>query len=507
MKPKNPSRTLTQLAALTVGAALVTAALAAGLRSSPSQPAGSADRPPLRLVVDETPPVRLDTPTTGFAGVVRRVTPSVVQVTVQKSVRDVAWESSGRPEGDLFERFFGLRPDRGTARDRPAPRQQGAGSGVIISEDGYILTNNHVVDGAEEVLVRLNDERELSATVVGRDPKTDLAVIRVAATDLPTLPLADSDQVEVGDVVLAVGNPFGLGQTVTLGIVSATGRGNLGLDYEDFIQTDAAINPGNSGGALVDSQGRLIGINTAILSRTGGNNGIGFAVPTNLARHVLEDLVRDGHVRRGFLGVMIQDLTPALAKKFGLDEDRGVLIAEVSAGTPAAKAGLREGDVVTEYDGKSVRHQRQFRLLVAQTEPGSQVTVKVLRDGKAVNLTVTPQEVPGSRSVAQGGAADDRAAETLQGVAVQDLDDQARERLGVPAGVEGALIAQVQPGSAAQRAGLRPGDLITEINREPVADATTAVRLTERPEDRVTLLRVWREGVHRYVVVDETERG
>lgn len=507
MKPKHPSRTLTQLAALTVGAALVTAALAAGLRSSPSQAVGSTDRPPLRLVVDETPPVRLDTPTTSFAGVVRQVTPSVVQVTVQKPVRDVAWEGSGQPGSDLFERFFGLRPDRGSERARPTPRQQGAGSGVIISEDGYILTNNHVVDGAEEVLVRLNDERELPAKVVGRDPKTDLAVIRVAATGLPTLPLADSDQVEVGDVVLAVGNPFGLGQTVTLGIVSATGRGNLGLDYEDFIQTDAAINPGNSGGALVDTQGRLIGINTAILSRTGGNNGIGFAVPTNLARHVLEDLVRDGQVRRGFLGVMIQDLTPALAKKFELGEDRGVLIAEVSAGTPAAKAGLREGDVVTEYDGKAVRHQRQFRLLVAQTEPGSEVAVKVLRDGKPVTLTVTPQEVPGSRSVARGGAGGDRAAETLQGVAVQDLDDRSRERLGVPAGVEGALIAQVQPGSAAQRAGLRPGDLITEINREPVADATTAVRLTERPEDRVTLLRVWREGAHRYVVVDESERG
>ncbi|MCZ7637183.1 MAG: trypsin-like peptidase domain-containing protein [Verrucomicrobia bacterium] len=195
----------------------------------------------------------------------RKVTPSVVQVTVQKPARDVAWEGSGGSGSDLFERFFGLRPDRGTERARPAPRQQGAGSGVIVSEDGYILTNNHVVEGAEEVLVRLNDERELPAKVVGRDPKTDLAVIRVAATGLPTLPIADSDQVEVGDVVLAVGNPFGLGQTVTLGIVSATGRGNLGLDYEDFIQTDAAINPGNSGGALVDSQGRLIGINTAIL--------------------------------------------------------------------------------------------------------------------------------------------------------------------------------------------------------------------------------------------------
>jgi serine protease Do len=507
MKPRTPSRTLTQIAALTVGAALVTAALAAGLRSGPTQPLRSGERPPLRLVVDQTPPVRLDSPTTSFAGVVRKVTPSVVQVTVQKPMRDVAWDWSGRPGSDPFERFFGPRPDRGAERARPAPRQEGAGSGVIVSEDGYILTNHHVVDGAEEVRVRLDDERELPAKVVGRDPKTDLAVIQVTATGLPTLPLADSDQVEVGDVVLAVGNPFGLGQTVTLGIVSATGRGNLGLDYEDFIQTDAAINPGNSGGALVDSQGRLIGINTAILSRTGGNNGIGFAVPTNLARHVLEDLVRDGQVRRGFLGVMIQDLTPALAQKFGLSEDRGVLIAEVSAGTPAAEAGLRDGDVVTEYDGKTVRHQRQFRLLVAQTEPGRQVSVKVLREGQPVTLEVSPQEVPGSRPVAQRGSRGDQATETLQGVAVQNLDDRTRERLGAPAGVEGALIAQVEPGSAAQRAGLRPGDLITAINRQPVPDAQTAVRLTERPEDRVTLLRIWRDGSHRYVVVDETERG
>ena len=248
---------------------------------------------------------------------------------------------------------------------------------MVITKDGYILTNNHVVDGAKEVKVTLTDGREFTAKVIGRDPKTDIAVVKIDADNLPVVPLADSSKVKVGDVVLAVGNPFGVGQTVTEGIVSAKNRGNVGIeDYEDFIQTDAAINPGNSGGALVDIDGRLIGINTAILSDSGGSQGVGFAVPSDLARTVMESLVKDGHVTRGYLGVMIQNVTPALAQEFNLKETTGALIGDVVANGPADQAGFKEGDVVTEFNGQKITDSRQLQLTVAETSPGSKVTVE-----------------------------------------------------------------------------------------------------------------------------------
>ena len=260
--------------------------------------------------------------------------------------------------------------------------EHGVGSGVIITKDGYILTNNHVVDGANEVKVTLTDGREFTAKVIGRDPKTDVAVVKIDADNLPVVPMADSDNVKVGDVVLAVGNPFGVGQTVTEGIVSAKNRGNMGIeDYEDFIQTDAAINPGNSGGALVDIDGRLIGINTAILSRSGGNQGVGFAVPSNLARTVMESLIQNGHVTRGYLGVMIQNVTPALAQEFNLKETTGALIGDVVPGGPADKAGFKDGDVVTKFNGQKITDSRQLQLVVAETKPGSKVPVEILRNG------------------------------------------------------------------------------------------------------------------------------
>jgi serine protease Do len=304
---------------------------------------------------------------------------------------------------DLMRRFFGaptLGPRRGfNLPPLNMPPQQGIGSGVIVPQDGYILTNNHVIDNADEVRVVMNDGREYTAKVVGRDPKSDVAVIKIEGKDdLPTVPLADSEKVEVGDVVLAVGNPFGIGQTVTKGIVSATGRGGaVGLDYEDFIQTDAAINPGNSGGALVDVDGRLIGINTAILSRSGGNQGIGFAIPVNLAHDVMESLVTDGVVTRGFLGVMIQDLTPALAEQFNVEEGtRGAVVGDVTPKSPADKAGLKSGDVIVDFNGKKVRDSRHLKLEVARTKPGESVPLKVIRDGKTKELTVTVKELPGT---------------------------------------------------------------------------------------------------------------
>jgi serine protease Do len=392
---------------------------------------------------------------------------------------------------------------------RGMPRQHGIGSGVIVTKDGYILTNNHVVENADEVRVGLQDGREFTAKVVGRDPKSEVAVIKIDANDLPTIPLADSDNVEVGDVVLAVGNPFGIGQTVTTGIVSATGRGGtLGLDYEDFIQTDAAINPGNSGGALVDLEGRLVGINTAILSRSGGNMGIGFAIPTNLAKDVMESLIEHGKVTRGYLGVMIQDLTPTLAEQFDLKAGtKGALIGDVTANSPAQIAGLKSGDVILEFDGKAVNNSRQLKLQVARTEPGHTVPVKVLRNGKEQVLEVKVKELPGSEQLARSGATPSDEG-TLKGVTVSDLDPNTRQQFQVPASMKGGVvITDVEPDSAAAEAGLRPGDVILEINRQTVKSADQAVQLSENSKDNRTLLRVWRDGGSRFVVVDETKQG
>jgi len=433
----------------------------------------------------------------------------VVKVFTTTKMHNTAF--NGAPDGmdDLLRRFFGDQPQgRTPRREFGVPRQQGIGSGVIATKDGYILTNNHVVDGADEVKVALQDGREFTAKVIGRDPKTDVAVIKVDAKDLPAITLADSDKVEVGDVVLAVGNPFGIGQTVTTGIVSATGRGGaIGLDYEDFIQTDAAINPGNSGGALIDAQGRLIGINTAILSRTGGNQGIGFAIPVNLARDVMTSLVKDGHVTRGYLGVMIQDVNPALAKEFKLKESQGALVSDVTPKSPAEKAGFKSGDLILEFNGKKVSDSRHLKLEVARTQPGESVPVKILRDGDDKTLDVTVKELPGNEHLAKNDNGHDEDTGTLNGVAVGDLDSGARQQFDLPNTVKGVVVTEVDPSSAAAEAGLKPGDVIQEINRKPVKTAQEAVQLTEKATDKTTLLRIWRDGGSRFVVVDESKAG
>jgi len=305
-------------------------------------------------VVNDRPIARDGKFTSSFSPIVKKVTPSVVKVVTTTKVKQAAFQDMPGFDNPFFRRFFGDQFDQPGRRPRmEMPPQHGVGSGVIVTKDGYILTNNHVVDGADEVKITLQDGREFTAKVIGKDPKTDVAVVKVDAKELPAVEVADSDKIEVGDVVLAVGNPFGIGQTVTMGMVSAMSRATLGLDYEDFIQTDAAINPGNSGGALVDAEGRLIGINTAILSRSGGNQGIGFAIPTNLARDVMDSLVTDGKVTRGYLGVMIQDVTPALAREFKLKEQKGALIGDVVPKGPAEKSGLKSGDVVLEFNGKA----------------------------------------------------------------------------------------------------------------------------------------------------------
>jgi len=292
---------------------------------------------------------------------------------------------------------------------------------------------------------------------------------------------------------------------VTMGMVSAKGRANMGLDYEDFIQTDAAINPGNSGGALVDGEGRLIGINTAILSRTGGNQGIGFAIPTNLAKYVMESFAKDGRVARGYLGVIIQDLTPALASKFGLDNRTGALIGDVASRSPAERAGIKEGDVITEFNGKEVKDSRQLRLMVSQTKPGTEVPFKIVRDGSRKTIKVTLKELPDSAPLARADSSKPQDEGTLNGVTVSDLDTQTRRQLELPADLQGALVTDVEPYSPAADAGLRRGDVILEINRERVRNADDAVRMTEQAKDKTTLLRVWREGNRHYLVVDESQ--
>jgi serine protease Do len=405
----------------------------------------------------------------------------------------------------MFRQFFGPGPGIQT------PPQSGLGSGVIISTDGYIVTNNHVIQGADEVLVSFDDGRELKAKVVGRDPQTDIAVVKVEAKELPAVTFADSSRIEVGDRVLAIGNPFGIGETVTTGIVSAKGRrAGLGLDYEDFVQTDAAINPGNSGGALIDIDGRLIGINTAILSRSGGFQGVGLAVPSNLVSQVVDGLVRNGKVVRGFLGVGAQDVTPTLAESLGLKDRRGALVADVQPGSPAAKAGLRNGDVITQVNGEPVEDANRLTFKVGAIPPGVKVELEVIRDGESRTIKATTAERTAAalRGDSSGGpeALANNDDGVLSGVTVDDLKPQVRNQLNLPARLKGALITDVDPASAAAKSGLRPGDVILEINRQPVNSAREAVELSAKADGKKTLLRLFSRGTTLFVVVDETAK-
>jgi serine protease Do len=499
-----------RIAALALGGAVVLAGSALAFTQKEKAESKSVPNVP----VDERPIARDAAGHNSFAPLVKKITPAVVKVFTTTRVHNTSYNLDGNsPMDDMLRRFFGDEFGGMPRQERrnfnmPMPRQTGVGSGVIVTKDGYILTNNHVVDGADEVKVVMTDGREFVAKVIGRDPKSDVAVIKIDAKDLPVVTIADSDKVEVGDVVLAVGNPFGIGQTVTTGIVSATGRsGAVGLDYEDFIQTDAAINPGNSGGALVDAEGRLIGINTAILSRTGANNGIGFAIPSNLARDVMGSLIKDGKVTRGFFGVMIQDVTPALAREFKLKEANGALVGDVTAKSPAEKAGIQSGDIIEEFNGKKVTDSHHLKLEVARIAPGTKVPVTVLRDGSAKHLEVTIRELPGTEALAKNDAKKDSDEGTLNGVTVSDIDSQARQQFDLPGHVKGVVVTEVAPDSAAAEAGLKPGDVIQEINRKPVKTAEEAVKLTENPSDKTSLLRVWSKGGSRWIVVDESKAG
>ena len=415
-------------------------------------------------------PVAVAPPGNGFTDVAKHVTPTVVNITTVMTEKVSEGFSAPDELRDRMEEFFG-KPfgprGRGPSDHfgNQGPRR-GQGSGVIISSDGYILTNNHVIAKAREVSVTLPDKREFKGKIVGTDPKTDLAVVKVNAQDLPAVPWGDASQLQVGEYVLAVGNPFGLNSTVTLGIVSAVGRGHMGItQYEDFIQTDAAINPGNSGGALVNTKGELVGINTAIFSQTGGYQGVGFAVSTTMARPIYESLVSTGKVVRGYLGIGIQDLNQDLAKSFNIKDSKGALISDVKEDGPAGQAGLKQGNVIIEYHGTPVKEGVDLQRLVTRTSVGTTVPLKVIRDGHEHEMTVRIGEQPDETKVAKVERSEMDSA--LSGLAVEDLDQATSKELGLN-GKRGVVVTRVAPESGAEQAGLMAGDVIREINRQPI---------------------------------------
>ncbi|MEI9813392.1 MAG: DegQ family serine endoprotease [Acidobacteriota bacterium] len=429
---------------------------------------------------------------TGFGAVVKRVQPAVVSVHSTTNAKPQSQSRRGNPninpnmpDGfDLRDFFGGQFP--GGAPDVPQGRREGLGSGVIVSPDGYIVTNHHVVDGADKVEVSLNDGRDFTAKVVGKDDKSDVAVLKIDATNLPNVMFGNSDSVEVGDIVLALGNPFGIGQTVTMGIVGATHRNTTERieEYEDFIQTDAAINPGNSGGPLVNLKGELIGINTAILSRSGGNQGVGFAIPAKTAHNVMDQLVKHGKVSRGMLGVMIQPVTPAIAKQFGFSGSRGALVGDVTSGSPAEKAGLKAGDIITEINGSGVADYADLRVKVASMAPNTSAKLKVFRDGAAKDFTV----VLGS-TASEERASSDAGSSNSDGPKLGIGVEPAGKRLG-KTGQTGLVITSVEPGSAADEAGLRQGDVILEVNRKPVNEAADLQKAVAASKNESLLLYV-----------------
>jgi serine protease Do len=456
----HPYRTIVSV----IGIALVSGTLIWGSHSLTASYASNAPSP-------MTMPVAVAPPVNGFAEVAKQVTPAVVNITTVMTEKVTDGFSVPDELRDRMEEFFGksFGPHERGPFDPSEPRgpRRGQGSGVIISADGYILTNNHVIAQAREVNVMLPDKREFTGKIVGSDPKTDLAVVKVNVQDLPTVHWGDASTLQVGEYVLAVGNPFGLHSTVTLGIVSAVGRGQMGItQYEDFIQTDAAINPGNSGGALVNTKGELVGINTAIFSQSGGYQGVGFAVSTTMAKPIYESLVKTGKVVRGYLGIGLQDLNQDLAKSFSIKDTKGALISDVKEDSPAEQAGLKQGDVIIEYQGTPVDEGVALQRLVTRTPVGSKVPVKVIRDGRERELTVRIGEQPEQKTVAKVDVGENNYA--LAGVAVKDLDQNTARESGFRGKPQGVVVTRVEPDSGAEKAGLVSGDVIREINRQPV---------------------------------------
>ncbi len=450
-----------------------------------------------------------------FSGAAKTAMPAVVSIKVEKSV-EMGPMTSGTPYGyndpfglfndDLLKKFFGdrLPPQQQQQQQRQAPRkfyERGQGSGFIISKDGYILTNNHVVGDVDKITVELQDGRKFeNARLIGTDPDSEVALIKIEGNNFPVLPMGNSDKIEIGDWVIAIGNPFGLSETVTVGVISAVGRSNVHIAaYEDFIQTDAAINPGNSGGPLIDLDGKVIGINTAIFSQSGGYMGIGFAIPINMARNIEQQLKSHGKVSRGYLGIYGQDITPEMAKLLQLKSSQGVIVASIEKDSPAEKAGLKSHDVLLEMSGKKIESYDSFRNKVAMLKPDSRITFLLSRDGKTTEITVTLAERP--TEVAQGNQPKGRQqSQEALGIEVQSLTKDLAERFGYALG-QGVIVTRVVPGSPAADAGVQPGDLIQSVNRESVSSADDFEKAVASTKDNKILLLIKRGEYSQFIIV------
>ncbi|HEU5334485.1 MAG TPA: DegQ family serine endoprotease [Terriglobales bacterium] len=433
----------------------------------------------------------------GFAAVVKNVLPAVVNISSSRLVKPQQNQLNPFLNNPFFQQFFG-----GQAPQARPQREEALGSGIVVTHDGYILTNNHVVAKGTDIKVFLPNKQQYPAKVVGTDPKTDVAVLKIQASNLPTVTFGDSSKIQIGDYALAIGDPFGIGETVTMGIISATARSQLGIEnYEDFIQTDAAINPGNSGGALINARGEVIGINTAILSGgSGGNQGIGFAIPINLARYIMDQILKYGKVTRGWMGVVIQDVTAPVAKAFGVEANHGAIVSDVEPNSPAAEAGLKRGDVITELNGQPVTGSNDLKLKIGEMRPGTTVHLKAVRDGKPQDVTMKLGEEPKSGQQTAGVPGQQQPG-LMQGVDVQDLSPDILQQLGLPSNTRGVVVVDVAQGSPAEMAGLRRGDVIQQVNRHPVNSVSQYEREIRMAGNQSVVLLVNRGGTTAFVVV------
>jgi Do/DeqQ family serine protease len=451
-----------------------------------------------------------------YADVVSVAAPAVVTIRTEGKARmsQTAFgddEQQGQDPDDLMRRFFGDQFGNGNGQRRGrrgpgaenAPRQRALGSGVIVSKDGYILTNFHVVDGADDIKVDLTDDRTVSAKVIGTDKASDLALLKVTAGDLHPIAIGDSNAARVGDVVLAIGNPMGIGETVTMGIISAKGRSTGVGDgsYEDFLQTDAPINHGNSGGALVNMKGELVGINSQILSSNDGNIGIGFAIPANMAKHVMDELRTNGKVTRAQLGVTVQGISPDMAESLGLKQTTGAIVSSVSSGSAAERAGVKRGDIVESFNGQPVHDMNSLRNRVAETNPGSTVDLSVLRDGSEKHLSVKLDEASADKSARSDDGGADSHDSTSLGVSVAPLTPELASQLRAAKSVKGLVIENVNPNGRAASAGLQSGDIIEEVNRQAVSSADDLKTALKKSADRPTLMLIHRQGSDIFVTV------
>jgi serine protease Do len=474
-----------------------------------SSPRSGASRPALASStqgLDGSDINNLEQLNKAYERIAQAVTPGIVNI---KTTAVVKVSQSPFMMDPFFRQFFGDQtPGFGIPRNQV---EHALGSGIIVSPDGYILTNNHVIAKASDIEVLLSDKRTFKGKVVGADPQTDIAVVKIDGGGLPTVPIGDSSALQVGDTVMAFGNPFGLNFTVTRGTVSALGRSQLGIEgrnsgggFENFIQTDAAINPGNSGGALVNVRGQVIGVNTAILSGNSGPGGegsfmgVGFAIPSNMAKHVMEDLVKTGKVSRGYLGATVGVVTQDLAQEFKIPDTAGAMVEDVAPGGPAEKAGLKAGDVVRKFNGHSVDDQTSLTGMVAESSPGSTATLDIIRNGEPMTVKVTLAERPANLAVVAGSS---RAPEegALRGVQVQNLTPEVRQELDLPGGVQGVVVTQVDRNAPAAQY-LTQGDVIESVNRQPVGNTTEFNKLASEAKGR-TLLRVVRQGQGLFVVI------